>query len=533
MNDIVRDWKELSIDKNSNQELKVNELQETIRKRLRIVTEWKSALSEHWTWFWKREIIIKAEEIIDKYWFEALWEQKDFEYLSSVISIEEFSNNPDKYFDRLAKWFWSFPLDFDIEKLFIEQFWKHWEVFFRWWKIHIHHIQLFENETLSYSLSKWLVNEWIAELWIENLISIDILSFLKNYNSFIELTRNENIDEEKRESIISTFDAIRLISIWVLNTIINTKILETKKFFDTTFISSEESKEIQRFWDKSIDEYNPFRPKNEQEQEIFLDIEDMLLNTTKWISNIDVNQMLKIQNKRQFRKLIWHLIENIKSDKTLKSSWINKIDKDISEFNLQEMIMLAVYIARYIIEDYEKQDQWVDRILLWFNRETIGWKCTDYTWMSLHIINNYLKELYPEKFQNVFIWYDTQHIWDWYKHAYIKIYWYNEKWQIVSTFIDPTKLSNYDISSLKFTNDMFEKISWSNLPIEVVRNAEDLVMSKIIRNLKNSSNLLEERWKSMKNIGAKNENNLLTWENSELNWNVFNRMIWNIVKLFR
>jgi hypothetical protein len=47
------------------------------------------------------------------------------------------------------------------------------------------------------------------------------------------------------------------------------------------------------------------------------------------------------------------------------------------------------------------------------------------------------------------------------------------------TFIDPTKLSNCSIEKLEITEDVYEAMDASNLPIQIDRTAEDIIISKL------------------------------------------------------
>jgi hypothetical protein len=101
--------------------------------------------------------------------------------------------------------------------------------------------------------------------------------------------------------------------------------------------------------------------------------------------------------------LVDALITKILSDPGMKKTWIQNNTKDLSEYDTKELIALATFLARYLVDKYENLDTMVDNVLHGFSPKSLTGKCTDYTGMSLHIINNYLRIKYPELFKNIIV----------------------------------------------------------------------------------------------------------------------------------
>jgi len=500
-------WGELVVnnyrDVKLKQDLDLSDTEESVREKISNLIWWDSVLSDEWNRFWKKDVILNSYRIIDSYGFSPLGTSLDFSYLTRVISIDDFSKHPDKYFLKLTDWFWSFPLDFNY-RLLSDKFLKNIAIEMKNGKFSFQQSSVFWSNNLSDSLSKALKDIWVSQAWTEWYIDIDILSFLKNYDSFVDFVENEYSLDEKKDHYLNNLKLFKIIWLSIFNTTTNIKVVEPSSFFKHNFIWFEESKSIQSNSWKKIDEDNPFRPKNIEEQEIFLEIEKMLLSTAVWTTNDEINELLRVQNPEVFHDLLDIVIDKIFNDNSLKNTWFKKLDKPLDDFSIDELIAFATYLSRYVIEEYETIEDSANNVMLWFSNTSITWKCTDYTAMSLHIINHYLKPKYKEKFKNIYLWFDNKVVWNIYKHVYIKIYWYDDSWSIVSTFIDPTKLSGKKLEQLTYTKDVYDVIESSNLPIQIDRTVEDLLAAKLMKDsnhwnfLVNKTVMLLEKIKSNK-----------------------------------
>lgn len=132
-------------------------------------------------------------------------------------------------------------------------------------------------------------------------------------------------------------------------------------------------------------------------------MENLLLHTTHGIGKLDVDSLIKLQNPEQFNHLIELLLEKLLKDPKIRGTWAENKNKDISQYDGKELIVLATFLSRYMIDKYEDLDTMAENVLRGFSSKSLSGKCTDYTGMTLHIINNYLKPKYPKPFENIIV----------------------------------------------------------------------------------------------------------------------------------
>jgi hypothetical protein len=450
------------------------------------------------------EVVQKAIEIQQKYNFQPIWNRTDFSYLTRVISIDDFMKHPDLYFTKLTKWFGSFPLDLDLNYL-AQNFLDSTYFKVEWGIFKFQHSPIFAStrkwyhkmsNIASYALNKALIN---ASCWVfhtECYIHIDIFTFLKNYDNLVAFVNWEIADSEwLKNNALKSLEAIKIIAIAMLKTVTNITIKSPHDFFESPKYWSKEIKEALLKKDFNQDKDNPFTPHTPKEEALYHDIEETLLSTATWISKTDIDKLIKLQNPDQFTILVDMLLKKLLSDTKLINTWIKNIKKDIEDYSTEELIALSTFLARYLIDHYEHLDTMVDVVLRGFSPKSLSWKCTDYTGMSLHIINNYLKPRFPHRFANIIVWYDNQNIGDMYKHCYMKIYGYNSAGIVEVTFIDPTKLAGCSMEELKITDDILQSMDASNLPIQINRTAEDIIIAKLREDQNGIQDLkLPESW---------------------------------------
>lgn len=454
-------------------------------QRIRDSLELLSWLDTTTTMFHNPQVIEKSIYLQEKYWFQPLWNTTDFSYLTRVISIDDFAKDPNLYFHKLTKWFGSFPLDFDLRTI-AKNYLSKCDFDYREWLMSFQHSPIMVDSSLNESenilsnaLNKALIDSWCAILGTEGYINIDILTFIKNYDKLISFVENDIDKEEARNKALKYFKTMKIFSLSIFRTNTNITIKSPKWFFESEKVSFTDLRYASENRDFTQEIENPFMPATKDEELLFLDIENMLLNTANWVWKDDVDKLIKLQNPEQFIILVEKLIEKLLQDPNVKKSWVWKNEKTIDEYNTEELIAFATFLSRYLIEEYGKVEDMVEEVLHGFSPKVLKWKCTDYTGLSLHIINNYFKLKYPEKFKNIIVGYDNQNIWDSYKHCYIKVYGYNRGGLIEVTFIDPTNLSNCSIEKLEITEDVYKAMDASNLPIQIDRTAEDIIIAKL------------------------------------------------------
>lgn len=411
-----------------------------------------------------REVAILAKTYIEKYGFENFNTTRNFEYLSRVITIADYEENKLQYIDKLSKWFWTFPLEIDFDQL--EKVFAIW-IQFDWWNISFQHSILMDWEkTKSHALALALKNTKISKAITQWYIKMDIFNFLVNYDKICEFISNE-LSEDKQSSAFTLLQLYRTSAMAMLDIVLKITIKNPLDVIENKQITSE---------DKSIliSENNPFMPVNEEEFRTINAIEDLLLSTIVGTSNDDIDKLLPINNLTVFTNLLDAVIENILEDTKKNKTWLNWDNKSLSDYSATELIAFATYISRVIISEYATLDDMIKDIANTVRSWSIQWKCTDFTWLTLQIINNYFKVKFSEKFEWLHFWYDNQDIWE-YKHVYIKIFRKNSQWWIDVWFFDPTKLSSHWIKNMKTPDDIFKMADASNLPIQIDRSAEDLL----------------------------------------------------------
>ncbi len=465
----------------ANIDLQVAHTAQRIRDWLQLI----SWLDSTTNMFHNPKVIEKSIYLQEKYWFQPLWNTTDFSYLTRVISIDDFARDPNLYFHKLTKWFWSFPLDLDlgtIAKNYLSKChfgFNNWIMQFQHSPIMVDSVSNESENILSSALNKALIDSWCATFFTEGYIYIDILTFIKNYDKLISFVENEIGNKKAKNNSLEYFKTMKIFSLAIFRTITNITIKSPKWFFESEKVSFTDLRSAIENKSFTQETDNPFKPATLKEELLYLDIENMLLNTANWVWKDSIDYLIKLQNPEQFIILVEKLIVKLLQDSKVKKSWVWKNKKTIDEYDTEELIAFATFLSKYLIEEYGKVEDMVEEVLHGFSPKVLKWKCTDYTGLSLHIINNYFKLKYPEKFKNIIVGYDNQNIWDSYKHCYIKVYGYNKGWLIEVTFIDPTKLSNCSIEKLEITEDVYEAMDASNLPIQIDRTAEDIIIAKL------------------------------------------------------
>ncbi|MDD2515811.1 MAG: hypothetical protein PHF26_01195 [Candidatus Gracilibacteria bacterium] len=219
---------------------------------------------------------------------------------------------------------------------------------------------------------------------------------------------------------------------------------------------------------------NPYLVFNDENKDNINYLQEYLLENVNGVVQSDINTILPIQNFGQFYTLIDEIVRYIiNSD---KYCFLGNEKKNLDEYNIEELVAFACYITRNIIEKYGDTESMVKNAISGFSYSNITGKCTDFTGLTLQIINNYFRKKYPEKFEGLKIGFDNQIIGD-YAHCYVKIYRRNKDGMTDVCFLDPTKLANEGLKALKNPKRVFEVADASNLPIEINRSAENLLVA--------------------------------------------------------
>jgi hypothetical protein len=125
-----------------------------------------------------------------------------------------------------------------------------------------------------------LIDAGCADLSTDVYIKMDIFTFLKNYDAFQKFIEAE-VGEESRENASASFRAMKVVATSMLKAITNIRIQSPHSFFAADRASFAEIKAASSDKDFSVDRDNPFRAHDALEEELFLDMEKILLDTAK------------------------------------------------------------------------------------------------------------------------------------------------------------------------------------------------------------------------------------------------------------
>ena len=100
----------------------------------------------------------------------------------------------------------------------------------------------------------------------EGYTHIDILTFLKNYDNLVACVNGMIDDPGYRDHALKSLSAIKIATLAMFKAVTNCVISSPDDFFSSSKISSEQVKENSLQKDFSIDEHNPFKAHNDEEE---------------------------------------------------------------------------------------------------------------------------------------------------------------------------------------------------------------------------------------------------------------------------
>lgn len=420
---------------------------------------------------------IEATQVVEKYGFKRFVPPTEQEYPSAVISFKEFQEHPERYFHKVSKGCLGFPvgLNFDgvnkILKLFGNVSISTETNYSNNGTFGFTPSSLCDYDKSSHQTNLVLVQAAeladLRRMKTEGWIHIDTLDFLANYNGLEQfiLDRPE-IDDILKEKAIKALRFSRFAYLTALETIANSHINDSSLLMNYSGNEKKNKEELML--------YNG----NESPEELRKVLRDSLLTEPKGTSYREIQKLLPIRSRETFRQLASErTIEIISRDKTFRGL-THLIDKPINDYSIGESVVLACYFARNIITKYEKLDDAVKRVLGNNTASEISGKCTDYTGLALHYLREYLVPLHPKRFENWRFGYDSDQIGG-YSHCYMKIIHLNPNEKIEVYFVDPTLLASKGITALKTPDKVMNVMDTSRLPLEIKRDAEDLMFKPI------------------------------------------------------
>ncbi len=419
---------------------------------------------------------LEASELVRHYRLARFVPPMGEAYPASIISFKEFQEHPEKYFHKLTKGVFGFPLGLNfsgVNSLLQNNFGTG-------------NIQDYLSRDMAYSfsvdISRMLGTESrrVGNLLAQTIkiadlvryhdgrdyVSVDPLDFLANYDNLSRLImeRPDLRPNEKKKWALET-GLVKFSYLTALEVIGTSRIKDPAELL--SIIENGATKPSPLYSDGTIEE------ELAQAYQLKEKIRASLLVDLKGTSSDEVYKLLPIRSKERFRELASLRTAEILSIDKERKGLTEKLGKEISDYSIGESIILACYFARNVIQQYESLDEGVKRVLSGETSDKISGKCTDYTGLALHYLREYLVPLHPEKFKNWSFGFDSDRIGD-YKHCYMKVVHVLPEGTDVY-FLDPTLLASKGFSALKTPEEVLKAVDTSKLPLLIQREAEDLL----------------------------------------------------------
>ena len=417
--------------------------------------------------------ILNAAEIVEKYQFKRYVAPIERGYGTPVISMKDFKEHPERYFHKLDKGFFNFPVGLNFKEIN--------EILYK----NKFMVKIDINGEFEFMLSSLLKRKNYSERSVnalfenalnqasnlshinrqncyKNLIAIDPLDYLANYNGIKQsITDLLDVDLEEKKNVIKTLELTKFVYLTAMEIIGTTRIKDLDELLN--YKENEKSYTVTG----EIEDLNPA-------QQLKLKLKSALLTNPKGTTDAEIEQMLPIRSRERFRELASEITSIIlANDKDIKGLTYG-IDKPLNEYSVGECLVLASYFARNIITQYKTLECRVKGVFAEKVETEITGKSTDYTGLALHYLREYLVPLQPDKFRNWKFGVQIDIIGN-YGHCYIKAIHINEDLSADVYFIDPTKLAGSGIQDLKTPKDVLDKANAMNNPLLIKRDAEDLL----------------------------------------------------------
>lgn len=413
------------------------------------------------------EIEKEAADALERYGFTKFVPAQEHAHPSTVISMDEFREHPERYMHKLGKGFLQFPvgLNFNGVNDLLNQFGKielSSETFYG----NNGHISFTLASLLEYEPWGMRANEVLikmcdlAELRRTNCdtwIYMDTLDFLVNCDALVRFI--EELPENRRikERAVQALQATKFIYHTALEIIATTSIRDTAEL-------------LQRQPENSSLAEEHMVPTKADSTAWKQQIRASLLSQPKGTSSNEIQKLLPIRSRERFRKLAAERTAELLPDGMYAG-------KSLENLSVGESMVFACYFASRMIQGYETLEDAVDAVLTGKQKEEIHGKCTDFTGLALHYLREYLVPLNPEKFQGWHFGYENDIIGD-YKHCYMKAVQVKPD-RVDVYFIDPTPLAEQGLNGLRTPEKVAKLMGTKNHPVLLQRDAEDLLQKPV------------------------------------------------------
>ncbi len=418
---------------------------------------------------------MKAADMVQRYGFKRYIHPIEQPYPSRVISLKELQQHPEKYFHKLNRGFLGFPVGLNFDE--VNKF-----LFKMFGNVKISNFTNFSNNgsfefapismisgckggdlahaPLIRSMELSDLNRHNGTMWIY----MDTLDFLANYDGLEAcIVENPTLVTDEKKRGLQALRTAKLIYLTALEIVGLTRIKDPKELlkYDKTK-EGNEGDELMLLED------------SEQLSQIKQGIRYSLLTKPKGTTYDEIQKLLPIRSRERFRQLAAERTAEILTHDEEYRGLTQTIEKPLEGYSVGDSIALACYFARNIIKRYETLDDAVQNVLSGNENNEVSGKCTDYTALALHYLQEYLIPLHPKQFENWRFGFDADKIGG-YNHCYMKAIHINPDQTIDVYFIDPTLLANKGIEELKTPEGIMEQMNTSNFPVLIERDAEDLL----------------------------------------------------------
>ena len=413
---------------------------------------------------------INASEAVERYGFKKFNPPHDGRSIkSSIVSLREFADHPEKYIHKSEKGVFSFPLKLNFRKN--EDLFKQYGnigVDGKLSEFNFHLLggtlerhysdDLTVSETLSSALTLARANNYFSN----DAIELDPFDFLENYDGITAFVKDSSLPDSQKKQALEALVLTKAVYVAGFDIASGTKIMSTEDLI--SYIEPDES------------EYNIVRSlKNGDGHRLYEDIKNNLLSDMKGMRDYDVNELLPIRSVENFRKLASQRTTEIITLDASRDGLTSQLNKELSEYTPAEAILMSCYFARNIIKSYKKEEDSIKDLFRGISLDGVEGKCTDYTGLALHYLREFIVPLNPERFKHWEFGYEVDRIGNSYNHCYMKAIHQMPYGTHNVFFIDPTSLSSLSLDKLKTPKKIAEFTSTERHPVQIIRDAEDLL----------------------------------------------------------
>lgn len=419
---------------------------------------------------------------------------------STVITIKDLQEHPEIYLNKINKGIFNFPigLNFDGINQYLSKKFNGVSILTESTYSHRGTLGLYlkslflnsnsteenqDNETNELILSKKHATSDLLKKTLEisnldrsgttmrslyaDLINIDLADFLANSSKLEELILgHEDLLEETKEHTIKALEMAKLAIVTGLEVIGTSRIRDTKDLLTYQNTGDSYSTDIRVI------------PNENLVEQVKYSFKETMFQDLKGTTFSEIERLVPIGSKERFRELASLRTKEILAKDKKYQRLTDNINKPINEYSVGESVFLACYFARNIIDEYKTLDDNIKSIFSGKSQDKISGKCTDYTGLALHYLREYLVPLQPETFKGWIFGFDSDHIGD-YKHCYLKAIHVNQEFETDVYFADSTQMANSGLDKFTTPQAVAKAIDASNLPIQIKRNAEDLISQPI------------------------------------------------------